>query len=326
MYSQLNERLLEAIREQLPEGTNLALVLMNILSLEKGAAYRRLNGEVMFTLEEVAKISKKLGISLDKVIGGSKMPEDNRWTFVDVHMLHPSYSSKYMEQYEKKLKVSLEILQNAQNRSKGIFRCATIQIPYYFVIPYPNLVMFRHYKRAYLFDGINPSFCFSDMPVSLELHAMEKQLLKRCFEIPKNLLILDRNAFSVMVKDIGYFYQRRLITKDKLALLRGELLDLLTTVEQITTTGKLSTGAEMLIYLSDVSLDSTYIHIESEAFENSLQFAYFVDTLSFNNPLICRMQKDWIESLKRYSTLITQTGEMQRADFFNAQRELIEAL
>jgi hypothetical protein len=151
-------------------------------------------------------------------------------------------------------------------------------------------------------------------------------LLKESFDIPKNLLILDRNAFSSMVKDIDYFYRRRLLTEDDRENLKEEILDLLTFIEDIAATGLLRSKTEMSIYLSDVALESSYIHFETDIFESSLQYTYFVDTLSFNNPVVCQTQKKWIESLKRYSTLITQTGEMQCMDFFNEQREIVNKI
>ena len=44
---------------------------MDILYIGKEAIYRRLRGEVPFTLAEAAIISRKLGIALDKMIGVS---------------------------------------------------------------------------------------------------------------------------------------------------------------------------------------------------------------------------------------------------------------
>ena len=56
----LNNNLIEAMRIRIPDGTNLANVLMDILYIGKEAVYRRLRGEVPFTLAEVAAISKSL--------------------------------------------------------------------------------------------------------------------------------------------------------------------------------------------------------------------------------------------------------------------------
>lgn len=66
---ELNIGLIEAVRKKIPAKGNIANLLMNILFIGKEATYRRLRGEVSFTLTEAAIISKKLGISLDAVIG-----------------------------------------------------------------------------------------------------------------------------------------------------------------------------------------------------------------------------------------------------------------
>ena len=41
---------------------------------------------------------------------------------------------------------------------------------------------------------------------------------------------------------------------------------------------------------------------------------------------VCRDLKEWIQSLKRYSTLISQSGEIQRMIFFTKQREIVDTL
>ena len=50
------------MKEKIPDGVNLANTLMDILYIGKEAVYRRLRGEVPFTLNEASIISKKLDI------------------------------------------------------------------------------------------------------------------------------------------------------------------------------------------------------------------------------------------------------------------------
>ena len=69
--NKLNEGLIEAIKEKIPANSNIANVLMDNLFIGREAVYRRLRGEVPFTLIEAAIISRKLGVSLDKMIGVS---------------------------------------------------------------------------------------------------------------------------------------------------------------------------------------------------------------------------------------------------------------
>ena len=49
MKDALNNGLIKAMREHLPEETNLANYIMDIISIGKEAVYRRLRGEVPFT-------------------------------------------------------------------------------------------------------------------------------------------------------------------------------------------------------------------------------------------------------------------------------------
>ena len=54
MKDALNNGLIKAMREHLPEETNLANYIMDIISIGKEAVYRRLRGEVPFTFYEVS--------------------------------------------------------------------------------------------------------------------------------------------------------------------------------------------------------------------------------------------------------------------------------
>ncbi|MCD8071680.1 MAG: hypothetical protein LUE10_00565 [Alistipes sp.] len=63
------EGLVKAMKDRLPEGVNLAHVLMDILCLSKESVYRRLRGDVPFTFNEVVFLSKYFNISLDSIMG-----------------------------------------------------------------------------------------------------------------------------------------------------------------------------------------------------------------------------------------------------------------
>ena len=68
---ELSTGIIEAVKTKLPQKDNLANTLMDILYIGKEATYRRLRGEVPFTLAEAAILSRKLGISLGTIIGTS---------------------------------------------------------------------------------------------------------------------------------------------------------------------------------------------------------------------------------------------------------------
>ncbi len=82
----------------------------------------------------------------------------------------------------------------------------------------------------------------------------------------------------------------------------------------------------MLLYLSNIDFDLDYSYIKGKDYEQSFINIYQMNTLASIDPDICSMQKKWIESLRRYSTLITLSGEVERINFFKAQRELVESI
>lgn len=92
MKNKIVNELITAMKARVPEKQNLAGYLADTLCMGKEAVYRRLRGEVSFTLEEVALISRRLGISIDQIIGNHL---SDRVTF-DLNLLK---SSDSMEGY-----------------------------------------------------------------------------------------------------------------------------------------------------------------------------------------------------------------------------------
>ena len=67
--SYIVKELINEMKDRMPQDQSLASYLINTLCIGKEAAYRRLRGEVAFTLDEIAIISCNLGISIDQIIG-----------------------------------------------------------------------------------------------------------------------------------------------------------------------------------------------------------------------------------------------------------------
>lgn len=65
----IHEKFVGAIREKIPHKATLTNTLVELLSLEREAVYRRMRGDVAFSFSEIAAISNKLGLSLDNLVG-----------------------------------------------------------------------------------------------------------------------------------------------------------------------------------------------------------------------------------------------------------------
>src|SRR5690349_25120581 len=58
-------RLLEQVRQRLPENITLADELAEVLSISKDSAYRRIRGETVLSLDESKKLCEYSGVSID---------------------------------------------------------------------------------------------------------------------------------------------------------------------------------------------------------------------------------------------------------------------
>lgn len=101
----LNE-LISTMRERIPQDMNLANTLADILCMGKEAVYRRLRGEVSFTIDEVALLSQKLGISIDQIVGSHV---SNKVTFDLNLLLLPVQLESYYRNNHRYLQISTNV-------------------------------------------------------------------------------------------------------------------------------------------------------------------------------------------------------------------------
>lgn len=319
MNKNVTESLISAIKESIPEGTSLVSALMDILYIGKESAYRRLRGDVSFTFEEISRISHKLEISIDNIIGVS----DRERAVFDLNLID---SENLMENYNLKLENYVKLYRKMQKFPDPTIRCALNTIPYSFYLSYENLSKFKLYR--WLYQSIkSPSYLsYSDLIVPENIIQSQKTFITENRNVKKSIFILDRNIFKSFLYDVNYFYEIGLITQDEVKLLKQEMHELLNDLEAISISGTFKTGSDVLLYLSNIDLEASYSHYEYGTTEYSHLRVYSINGIDSQNPKVCKKQKEWIESLKRYSTLITNSGETQRIKFFREQRSLIESV
>ncbi len=178
----------------------------------------------------------------------------------------------------------------------------------------------------YQYEKIKTPNSLAEMQVQEKIVAAHNELsnsMKRC---GKTYFIWDTDIFHSLVKEIKYFAELNLISANDGIHLKEELLQLLTELERLSVKGQFNNGHEASIYLSNINFEATYSYITKKDFQISLFRVYSINFMDSQNPHICQMQKDWIQSLKRHSTLISGSGEAQRIAFLERQRRIIETL
>lgn len=80
------------------------------------------------------------------------------------------------------------------------------------------------------------------------------------------------------------------------------------------------------IYISNIKFDATYSYVATSNSHISMIRIYSINAITTQDDGMFRSLKEWVQSLKKFSTQISESGEMQRIRFFNEQREIINTL
>ena len=316
MKEEMHNNLLTVIREKLPEGANLMTYLSDRLNIGRESAYRRIRGEINFTFEEIIILSQNLGFSVDNIIG---IKRDENALF-NIHMLQ---KLNYLDIYVKKMLEYSKLFGDRKGEDTATVRISINTLPYFLHIGYKSLSKFRIYKWLYQNQKIKPNEKYSDFILLDKVWEAHKILFQTSEMFTNVTLITDQNIFRTIVRDLEYFYKRGLLLAEDLKILQRELYDITDMLEQIAINGRGKNGAKLEMYVSAVDLEATYLHYECGDTQFSQVRIFSISAIDSYDKGICRIQKKWIESLKRYSVLISESGEMQRFEFLKQQREYI---
>ena len=199
-------------------------------------------------------------------------------------------------------------------------------MPFTLYSEYEYLSKFRLCRWIYQNGEIKTPNSLRDMQVEDRIVSAHKKLCESVKKCRKTHFIWDTNIFYSFVKEIKYFAVLKLITDDDVLHLKTELYQLLAMMEELSVTGEFSEGGKVCFYLSNIHFEATYSYIEKRDFQISLLRVYSINSMDSQSFHICRMQCNWIQSLKRHSILISESGEMQRIDFLQKQQAIIDSL
>ncbi|MDU1890681.1 MAG: hypothetical protein E6767_08325 [Dysgonomonas sp.] len=321
-----NQRLIDELKKLVPFRNLQLKLLKDLFSIGKEAAYRRLRGDVPFSFSEACAISNKLGISLDCIahsITGDcnavykliTLPKElNFIANLNEYYMNLAYNENLLFWEKMKSKSSTEII------------CAHNTIPHSLLFTYPSLLRFRAFKWNYQMHRGNFDPDFSAITISKTMEQKMKDLSKNLNVCSEITLIFGRQIFISFIRQIHHFKQLGFLSDNDIEILRNELLSLISAIEHVATLGKSAEDKKAWIYLSNLDFETNYTHLKSEDMEISYMQIFQMHTISSCDKWACMMTKEWVESLKKYSTLISVSGEMERIIFFEEQRKAILAI
>jgi len=319
MRGKQNDLLSAKILESIPENIKPIEFLTELLNIGKESAYRRMRSEIPFTFEEITKLALELDFSVDEIIGKNKEER----IFLDLQVnstsTHEESFLAMMQEYYK----YTELISNAHSKEVLV---ALNRISIGSIVSCDALFKWYYYNWKHQTYNISLNDPFSETFIPPEINAVRQQFKLIRPNIYNVHYIIDRDIFQNMVREIQYYYNRKLITDDEIAVLRDELMGILKNIETIMQTGCNETGASANYYLSLLDIETNTNCATFDGNIASLYWMHPVNSICIVNQEICNMQKRWIESIKKYSILVTLSNEILQAEFINKQIEYLNNL
>ena len=319
MEKGLKNVIVSEILRRIPGGVSSVNYLMNLLDLSRESVYRRIRGDIMFTFDEIVKLSLDLGLSVDELIGRDKTDR----VFFDM------VNDMSVGQGES---LSL-LLNNMQNYAVKVNKAdhteavvAMNQLFAFMAIDLELLFRFFSYKWAHQVREVPLNFYFSEYGLPAEFVSLQNKIKYHNRFSGDITVILDQDIFLNTMKSIAYYYKRELITKNELTALKSELHEVIDRMARIIYKGVDESGNKYFFYLSFLSIDSNSIFTRYGNNMVSHFWVYSVSPISVSNVDVCIMHKEWLGSLKKYSALISHSNEIMQVEFFNKQYEYLEKI
>lgn len=312
----IQQRIFESIKRQLPKDEKIANVLMNTLFLSQDAVYRRLRGDVPLTIHETKTLCEAFNISFDEMDSYKKGRVSFSYEPLDRIGLN-------FESWLTGLRDGLSQLKNLED-TKMIMSINDTPIFQLFNLPHLTRFKFFFWAKTYL-----------------KIPAYEHELFKR-EKIDKRVLSIGIEAHNIYnsiptvevysaetlrgtLRQIQYYFDARLFEDPNYAL---ELIDnLLSLIQHLRAQAEVgrkfangnevpSAGNEVEMYFNETFIsDNTYL-VKSNSGSAVYLTHNIMNYLNTTDPYYIRESEFVLDNLIENSNIISKVNVKLRNRFF----------
>ncbi|MCC8145869.1 MAG: hypothetical protein LIO93_05395, partial [Bacteroidales bacterium] len=292
------------------------------LKIETESASRRLKKKVYFSIGEMGILAQKLGISIDGLLNFSQ-----GYSSTPSYTMHLPKNVESIDVLHKKMKNDLNLLGELGNEPT---ECGLIfnSLPLEFVIPYNDLLKFVYFKWGYYYIGSEEYNHFSSWRVPAKLLSLNDEVLEVFQQWESIVYIWDISAVWCLVKDITYFYDLQALESNDVASIKRDLHRMLNDMEKVTngiSVNHMDAG-KMQIYISTVHLGGQFSYYISKNKWYSSFHTYFIGSNYSDDYDTCIQMRDWLHSMKKVCTLVSDSGAKERRLFFEEQHKIVDSV
>lgn len=317
MNKDLNDLLIAEIIKRIPPEIKVIDYLKESLKISKESLYRRVRGEIPFAFDEICKLSIDLNFSIDQII---KQNNANR-VYFDLQANRSTDPSRaFLILLEKHYELIKEMIKADHSE-------ATIVLNYLLPVHclyFDPIFKFVYYKWIHFNRKNSSRYRLCEIHIPTEINSIKEKIKALNPKVHNTSYIADQNIYLNLIKDILYYHERKLISNEELLELKQAVSDYFKLLqEQVVTTHH---TFKIYNYISEISFGANCSYIE---YDNKIRchlYSLSVNPMVIESPELCSQIKEWIDSLKKYTTMITESNETLQADYFNKQYKYLELL
>lgn len=315
-YSELD--FINKILERIPSDIKAADYLAETLNLGKESVYRRLRGIIPFTFEEVLSLSKILGFSMDEILKGNKS-EYASFNVMNDRLIGAEDGFLKMYRFHREI---MEEIHKSENNHMTVSSNRILAI---FASPFNHLFKFFYYKWLHQFGYTSLNFKFSDVLVPDELNDLRRKVISHPGTLNMHF-ITDRNILYNTIKEIKYYIDRGLIDKEGIQLIKNDLRMFIETFFSFSVDNVSEEELKSEVYISSLNIEGNTSYIVYDNKVLSYCWTYSDTGIYTSDTVFCALQKDWLDSLKKYTILISNSNQKMQAELYNLFINQLETL
>lgn len=295
------QKLLKAIRQQLPKTTSVIEEVATILNISYDAAHRRVSEKSKFSIEETIVLCKHFSLSMDLLFADS--------TKVIVEKTSEIHSIADMERYFKESADKLEFFKNIPD-AKMYYSAK--DIPLFHTIGGTLLSKFKLYVWLNLLAGIQQEDTFESFTIDRSF--MEYSMkLKTIYENVEVHEVWNDTTINSTLQQIYYYFQAGLLSLANAHLLCEDLKEILNKVEERCC----NKNSQFHLYYNELLILNNNVLVtapeKQSLFVPYTMLGYFIT----HDSDTCDNAQAFFQNQIKNSKSLNQSGTRDRKLFFN---------
>lgn len=310
---------------RIPKTENRTDYLAKALGISKETAYKKIKGTSFFTLDDIIRLvsvgeppsdesrsstGQEIPETISALFNFDRNPQfDPHITFMGLMSICEKIKSSPYPEISESILVTDHLMTMS-------------------LINFDHLFKFYYYKWLYRMNPERQNFRLSDAVIPNDIDLLRKKIKANYKLIPakENIIILDRDLIKNVLREIRFYYDAELIKRSELMLMQEELFEFTYMIEKLIKQPMIDPNHQCRIYLSSLKPEHSGIYCNRNDKEECHFWLFPGFYVSTESKEVCKAYKTWLNSLIRYSQLITDSVDAFRPEFINQSREYIRNL